>query len=249
LAPIIQLADLFYKQNRNQDAERLYRRVLAIRERTLDARHPLLIMALSDLSLVCGEDRRTDEAYSLSKRAVGILEHRISVIVGNRSNGNIKDQRRFRSMLLDHVALAYEEKSGSDQMEETFRVAQLANASSAAQAVTGMAARFASGNDKLAAVVRERQELFQRWQSLDNSIVRIASEPPTDRRAKEGASLRAAFDDCSQHLDKLDAQIASEFPAYAELSNPKPLAVEAVQTLLAHVRGILLVNGDFFWQI
>ena len=42
-------------------------------------------------------------------------------------------------------------------MAESFRVAQLASTSGAAQAIAGMAARFAGGDDALAAVVRQRQ--------------------------------------------------------------------------------------------
>jgi hypothetical protein len=41
-------------------------------------------------------------------------------------------------------------------------VAQWASASAAAQAVAGMAARFAAGNDAMAAAIRERQDLADR---------------------------------------------------------------------------------------
>jgi hypothetical protein len=53
-----------------------------------------------------------------------------------------------------------------------------------------MAARFAAGTDALAAVVRERQDLTQRWQRLDAAIAKVVSEPPGRRDATAEAALR-----------------------------------------------------------
>jgi len=126
-------------------------------------------------------------------------------------------------------------------------VAQLASASGAARAIAGMAARFSAGSDALAVVVREQQDTAQRWQRLDQAIVQAASKPPAQRNAE--AALRQQFTETGAHLDALGARIAREFPAYTELSNPKPLELAEAQALLAPDEAMLvyLVGTDETW--
>jgi CHAT domain-containing protein len=89
-------------------------------------------------------------------------------------------------------------------------------------------------------MIRERQDLVQQWQGLDSALVKAVSRPPADRRPAEEESFRAALEDATRRLDGLDAKIAAEFPAYAELSNPKPMSVEAAQELLASNEALLV---------
>jgi CHAT domain-containing protein len=103
-----------------------------------------------------------------------------------------------------------------------------------------VAARFAAGSDALAAVVRERQDLARRWQHLDISVVAAASRPSDDRDAAAEAESRLQLATASTALDTLDARIAREFPAYAELSNPKPVELSEAQALLASDEAMLV---------
>jgi CHAT domain-containing protein len=125
----------------------------------------------------------------------------------------------------------------------------LASASAAAQAVAGMAARFAAGSDAMAAVIRERQDLVDHWQTLDKAIVTATSRPPKQRDPAAEDTLRAEFAKVGTALDALDARIAKDFPAYAELSNPKPLELAAAQALLAPDEAMLvyLIDRDATW--
>ena len=49
------------------------------------------------------------------------------------------------------------------------------------------------------------------------------------KTAEEARTSVAALD---KRLDEIDARLATEFPDYAELANPKPLSIAAVQALL-----------------
>jgi hypothetical protein len=112
---------------------------------------------------------------------------------------------------------------------ETFRIAQLARASSAARAVAGMTARFAAGTDPLAEVIRERQDLAVRWQRYGERHHQILRRPPAERKDSEETVLRAALKKTVQRLEALDRRVAVEFPEYNELSNPIPVSAERVQ--------------------
>jgi CHAT domain-containing protein len=90
-------------------------------------------------------------------------------------------------------------------------------------------------------------------QLLDSALVKAASRLPADRRPAEEAALRAALDDATRLLDGLDARIASEFPAYAEISNPKPLPAEEARALLASDEAMLVYlaanEGTWLWVL
>ena len=132
---------------------------------------------------------------------------------------------------------------------ETFRVAQMAKVSSAGAAIAATAARLAASGSTGATMIREQQDMVQQWRRLDGALDKAASRPPAERRPDEEASLRAALADVTQRLDSLDAQIASEFPAYAELSNPRPLQAEGAQALLAGDEALMvyLTTNEATW--
>src|SRR6266478_4285393 len=94
---------------------------------------------------------------------------------------------------------------------ETFGVAQMAHASSAGPAIAGMAARFAAGSGAMDVVVREHQDLIERWRLLDAEITKAVSLMPNKRNPAEEANLRASIDDATRRLEALDARIAAEF--------------------------------------
>lgn len=104
---------------------------------------------------------------------------------------------------------------------ETFRVAQMAQTSKAGNAVAALSARLAAGGGSRSEVIRERQDLVQLWQWLDGDLVKAVSRATAERN--QPRRRRYALADVSRRLDTLDTRIAEEFPAYAELSNPRPL--------------------------
>jgi len=166
----------------------------------------------------------------------------------------MNEQHRFRDLFLLHVALTVQHATTEDEpIADTFRVAQFAKASSAARAVAGMAARFAAGDDALTAAVRERQDLAQRWQLLGNAIVQAAGKLPVQRDATAEAALRERFAETGNRLDALDTRIRSEFPAFAELSSPKPLELAEAQALLAPDEAMLVYlvgpNNSWVWVL
>jgi tetratricopeptide (TPR) repeat protein len=235
------LAGLYHHQGRYTDAEPLYKRSLAIREKA-QPDHPDLAHSLNNLAALYDSEGRYAEALNLSRRAVAILGKRLDER-NDRSGGDAarRGQRRYFVENVSLLASAREPGGAA----ESFRIGQFAATSSAAQAVAGMAARFAAGSDAIATVVRERQDLVQRWQSLDAAVVKPASKPPEHRDLADEAELRRQLAAATADLDALDALIARDFPQYAELSNPKPLELSDAQSLLAPEEAMLVyLAGD-----
>ena len=116
-----------------------------------------------------------------------------------------------------------------------------------------MAARFAAGSDALAAVVRQRQDLMTRWQSLDKAMMAATSKPSDKRDPAAEAAVRQQLAETEAKLFQIDAQIAQDFPEYAELSNPKPLELADAQALLGPKEAMLVYlfadDGGWLWAV
>jgi CHAT domain-containing protein len=242
------LAELYRAQGRYAEAEPLFERSLEIHEESVGADHPDLATSLDRLARLYKDQDRIADAVAASSRAVGILARRFGETPEGRTVGSDTEQRTYRGVFMHHIALV---DAGADAaaQAEAFSVAQLASASSTGRTVAGMAARFAAGSDALAAVVRERQDLADRWQRLDAALVKAASQPPDARDRAAEAGSRARLEETGRLLDALDARIAKEFPQYAELSHPKPLDLAATQALLGPDEAMLvyLVDDDATW--
>ncbi len=151
---------------------------------------------------------------------------------------------------LHHVAnLAAAGRAGLEPMpglgHEGFEIAQWAEQSSAGAAVQQMALRFASGNDALAALVRDNQDLASAWRGQDKALIAALSSPrrKQDRAARDG--LRKEISATEAKLAANEARLDKEFPDYAALAKPKPLAVEETQRLLRPDEALVfLLPGD-----
>jgi CHAT domain-containing protein len=252
------LALLYRHQARYAEAERLWRRALAINEKAFGPDHPGVARSLDNLADLCLVQGQIQQALSASARAVDILQKHLAVGKTQRSGGAITEQRSARRYFANYIRIGYAAGANAPEGQAsaaatTFHVVQLAQASEAAQAVGGMAARFAAGSDALAAAVRERQDLTYRGQRLDADIVKAVSRPPPERNPAQEAALRAAFEETTRRLDTLDARFATEFPAYDELSNPRPVSIEVTQSLLAGDEALLVyltsVDETWLWVV
>ena len=137
-------------------------------------------------------------------------------------------------------------------LAESFEVGQLTRATAASSAVARAAARFAAGDDELAEVVRERQDALERWRLLDEQIVSAWSQPPDKRDEEAEAQLRAELAVVHRKLGKLDKHLARDFPDYAEIANPRPLALIEAQALLATDEALVtyaVANDRTFLQV
>jgi CHAT domain-containing protein/Tfp pilus assembly protein PilF len=255
------LAGLYINQSRYAEAEPLISRALAIDETTLGPDHPdvaIRLQALSTLYRREGPGHYLD-ALRTASRAVAIITKHLSLGAAQRFGTADAERREDRGLFANYIAIAgdaskYAEPAAQVLLAgETFRVAQLAQASSVGRAVAGMAARFAAGSDALAAAIRQRQDLVGQWQLLNTAIDRAASRPPAKDQAPSGADLRAKLDGVEQQITALDQRIAVQFPDYAGLSNPRPVDVAAAQALLDDDEALLVYltadEGTWLWVV
>jgi CHAT domain-containing protein len=120
--------------------------------------------------------------------------------------------------------------------EEAFEIAQWALQSTAADALSQMAARFGQGTGLLAGLVRERQDLLLRRGIEDERFFSAVGR--ADAPTAEGT--RSTLRKIDAQLDVIDKTLASKFGDYSTLAAPKPLTISETQALLRANEALLL---------
>ena len=104
---------------------------------------------------------------------------------------------------------------------EMFQTAQWAIKLRGSASLAQMAARGASGEPKLAALVRERQDLVAEWQKRDGLRNAWLGQPPDKRDAKAEADNQARLAAIEKRIAEIDQDLAAKFPDYAALASSR----------------------------
>ena len=144
---------------------------------------------------------------------------------------------RFFGLLKAAYRLASEEHSAGFA-HEMFQTAQWALNSEAGAALAQVAARAATGDPRLAAMVREQQDLLAERQKLD------------DARFSGGWGLEEGrrFSAIGVRIAEVGKQLEAEFPDYAALSRRDSSSIEQVQAELAPDEALILLLDTPQWN-
>ena len=226
------LALLYQAQGRHGDAEALYTRALGIAERSLGPEHLDVARSLNNLADLRRGQGRDADALPFARRASAIYRQRILAATDDNSP---REAAGNRVGFFRHLALLGAAGVGAVReplIEESFAIAQLAQATGTGVAVAKMAARFSQGNDALATLVKRKQDLVERLRKGESDLIKAASEAPEKRDRLAEQNLRGLLAQSNRDLAAVDAELQSRFPQYQALTRPEPLEVRAVQALM-----------------
>ncbi|MGV7213225.1 CHAT domain-containing tetratricopeptide repeat protein [Bradyrhizobium sp. UFLA05-112] len=217
------LAGLYEHEQRFADAEPLYRRALSIRERALGPDHPDVATSTSNLAFFLQASGKTAEALPLAEKALANSGAQLRVVLP------VLFVARQQQLLTDDKAL-----------DDALAAIQRGTQSSAASAVNKLAVRLAAGSDRLAELARRDQDLASEADALDRAIIAAVSKQPGQRDAAGEQRNRQRLAAIASERASLQKTLAVEFPDYASLSNPLPLAVKQIQALLSADEAMVL---------
>lgn len=219
------LAGMYEHQQRYADAEPLYRRALAIRERALGPDHPEVVTSTSNLAYFLYVSGRTADALPFVEKTLRGDRAQLRVVLP------VLFDARQQSLL-----------PGDRALDEALAAIQRGTQSSAASAVNKLAVRLAAGSDRLAELVRQDQDLAAESEALDKAIITAVSKQPAQRDVAAEQRSRARITTIANERTGLQKTLAVEFPDYASLSNPLPLAVKDIQPLLSADEAMVLYS-------
>jgi CHAT domain-containing protein/tetratricopeptide (TPR) repeat protein len=246
------LAEVYRKQGKFVDAEGLYKRALAIREKALGQDHPDVADTLNNLAILSASSGNSENALAYSRKATAsVIAHAATETTGARHKegaGGLLEQRTdyFVRDVANLAAAAQKRLEPEAQLgREALAMAQWAKQSAAAAAVQQMGLRFAAGTDALAALVRERQDLFAFSRERDKALLAALSKPQDQQNPTAIGALRRELAETESKLAANTARLEREFPEYAALASPKPLNAGEVQQLLgADEALVFFLTGD-----
>ena len=247
------IGNLKERQGHLDEAEPLYKSALAIMEETRGREHPTVATVLTNLSYVDLGRKRWDSAYRYARRAAAIYSNRaLAGIDQYRSDaGGARERARyFRNAVSATWRLQQSESNKRTNLTfESFVAAQWASQTSAAAALGQMATRLGGGSPKLAASIRELQDLSKSWATVD---ARLIAAIGAQDEATSG-TLRASLRKTEEKMRTLAERLEEQFPEYAELANPKPLTPKAVRKLIGADEALVLFLVDahesFVWTV
>lgn len=245
---LIQLGEIYRKQGRFGDARRVLERAVRIQEKDGAMTGHGLARSLAALARVAESEGRHGEALELARRYVGVMSLRLGVAQQSYSSSALGEQKKSRYLFEEFLgiagAVAERDQAQRAQLhEEMYAVAQYPHLTDTAAAISQTIARFVPDNPRLAALVRQRQEALQQWRALS---ALIAQELAAERfAAARVADLRRELGNLGDDIARLDDTLSQQFRAYSELVNPRPVALDELQSLLAPDEALLLqVSGD-----
>jgi CHAT domain-containing protein/Tfp pilus assembly protein PilF len=231
------LALLYDHIGRAAEAEPLFNRALAIRQKSTLYNPGNIALTLAGIAAFYDGQGRSADALAAARKAVAIWSLNGATAWDPNANDNGGDRRKSKEFLPELIRLLYQDyvnagTSSPNILDEAFRASQSARGLETAQALAGMTARYASGSDALAALIREQQDLSSRSQALNVAVIKVLSQPPKQRGANAEATLRDEQSRVDAKLKADDERLRTEFPRFVELARAQPVGVADVQRVL-----------------
>jgi CHAT domain-containing protein/lipopolysaccharide biosynthesis regulator YciM len=249
--PLIGLGRTYLHQKKFDDAERMFRRALEMVRAGLGTDSPELAGIYDNLSRLAVAQDRPAEALDYTRKAAALLvsDAALAVSAGRKFAGRSTlielNRYIFQRQVTNLAAMVRKGTLRDDEAgREAFEAAQWAGQSAAASAVAQMGVRFAAGDDALAALVRETQDLTANLADKDKALLAAQARTSDTRDPKEIDRLVREVADTQMRLAALSARLQREFPDYAALANPKPVKVDDVQKLLGADEAIVYFSLD-----
>ncbi len=246
------LANLYRLRGRYAEAEVIYKTGLPNLEAHWGPTHPLTVESLHNLAVTYRLSNDVENALTYARRATRALVASAEVAAGAaqppQATPGLTTQRidYFRNHLA--IVAAAARKGGELSAElarEGFEVAQWASQSSAAAAVEQMGLRFAAGDNALAALVRESQDLAATHRANDAALTAVLGKSAGERKEPAVAALRRQMAETESKLTAIASELEQKFPDYVALARPQPLKADEVQKLLTTGEALVLfLPGD-----
>jgi CHAT domain-containing protein/tetratricopeptide (TPR) repeat protein len=242
-------ARLFERERRYDEADAALKRALAINENARGTNHPDVARVFHRLALLSADRNEPGDALSYSRKAsAAVLAHAEADSSASPGSGGLVEQRaRYFVNHVASVAAAARAGLGSEPAlgQEALEMGQWANQSAAAAAIQQMGVRSAAGNDALAALVRENQDLTALWRANDRALTEALSKPSTPENAVAIANIRTRMANTERRLNENSQRLRTQFSDYVALTRPAPMKMEEVQRLLgADEALVFLLPGE-----
>jgi CHAT domain-containing protein/tetratricopeptide (TPR) repeat protein len=254
------LATALDSLGRHDEARVLLERALQLRRAGLGDEHPDVMISLLNLGSNALDRGDWQLAYDTLATAGRQWRSRQGVMAGRLQNTETQatgELEQIRGAFLGLAVAAERLRGGSTNAQgliaAAFEAVQDSSGSVAASALARAGARAAARSPRLAAVVRERQDLAEQFAARDRQLFTELGKLNPARDQARIDQLRASQATLTSRSAALDVTIGREFPDYADLITPKPLPLNETQALLGADEALIVIAptrlGTLVWAV
>lgn len=216
---------------------------------------PVLAYALTEQAQALLKAGRTAVALDAAQEATNILIRRADRNSGDQgldAQAELADSKRAFDVYLQVAWQRAQEDPGSAMAlaGEGFVLSQRLQQTAVGQAMARSLVRLASGG-AAANLLRERQDLAERWTGLEREALVETLLPPAQRLKTEG--LRQQIQQISARRAQLGALLQTLAPNLVELDRPRVVDVDQTRAVLGSNEAALLFhvgdNASFIWAV
>lgn len=220
-----------------------------IAEQDFGIDHQITIEILGLLAVALFDTGKTSEAFELFSRAVpDLLENRA---VGAQQRRLILE--RYIELLDRIKGSSFERETGVNAVAESFRIAGALQAQSVQYALAQSLTRAALNTPEMADLARREQDTEKQIDALEALLSEHLAASADQQYPEVVAELRESIKRLRDAHTVLLNQVEKEFPKYAELINPPPATVKAVQERLSSGEVLVSIypsdSKTYLWAI
>ena len=219
------------RNNKAAEAATLAADILARQAKRYDKNSPTLARTRAIHAVALQAEGQTAQAEAEFKASVPILLDRAQSDAEN-STGSVAQQRILTNILGSYLALLAQTAQSEASVATSFQIADVARGSGVQRALTSSAARASIKDPELARLAREEQDLQRRIAALSDLLTGLLSASPDQQMPDVQGKIRSEIETLKGQRDLARKAIASKFPDYAELVDPKPASIEGTRKLL-----------------
>jgi CHAT domain-containing protein/Tfp pilus assembly protein PilF len=230
------------EQGKPEEAEQLLRETLSIRQDVFAPTAEQFAESYRYLGRALLHEGKTQEALEAIRKGTAVILAR--------------SQRREKAVehLTEHLQIlaAADATANADHkldFDEGFTIGQNAEQSETAQAVSGMAARFATQDEKLQKLVGDLQAIEATQAVLERHLTDDLAKPPEEREP----NIRKQLDAFEIKRAQINAEVKAAFPEYFDLVNASSVpSAEALKLMKDDEALITIVSGadhTYVWAL
>ena len=161
---------------------------------------------------------------------------------------------RLQTIVESFIAVLARVEAGSDQAAvETFGLADAIRGHSVQRALAQSSARASVKDPALAELVRKEQDLSKQVNAQLGLLNNLLAMPSAERDEKGIKGINASIEKLRTDRTAARTQISKQFPAYADLVDPKPPSVEQIKEQLVAGESLLSFyfgrQASFVWAV
>lgn len=238
------------------EAEKFARQLLNLTEARTGKSSKETTQARLLLAVSLAEQRKDDLAQAAFASAINELieqEREASAESDGISSKEKKFLAGYVESYLGVLSRAYDKTSNPKLASEAFSLGDLARSSNVQRALSASTARANITDPRLLKLVRQEQDLNQQIVFLTRFSKELAMQPANEQLPQIQAKMKTDIDQLRKEAKHAAHLIALDFPEYAELISPRPIALEKIQKLIKPhetlVTWFVGKNASYVWAL